>query len=215
VRTKPQTLKPTSLKRPSLGYDSDTELLSAITQAADSGKGLVVQLGDEDKTIPIAGRITLSIDLLGHRIAYADALHVPDLSVILLSSFVHHPITPCCPFVANHSGCFLTYPGFSIDVDDREDCTNPCSTVPPGASYNFDLQLYLSSGHSSKSDVRRCLDLKVDHAHKACLVALRKSHAHHIESPALPDVSILPSQEVTSSPTHPVYSVPNLGTKST
>jgi hypothetical protein len=46
-------------------------------------------------------------------------------------------------------------------------------------------------------------------------VALRKSRAHLIESPALPDVSILPSKAVTPSPTCPVYSVPDSGTKST
>jgi hypothetical protein len=33
------------------------------------GQGLVVRLGDEDKTIPIAGQGTLSINMLGHKIA--------------------------------------------------------------------------------------------------------------------------------------------------
>jgi hypothetical protein len=50
------------------------------------GKGLVVRLGNIAKTIHIVGRGTLSIDMLGHKVAYADALHMPDLSIILLSS---------------------------------------------------------------------------------------------------------------------------------
>jgi hypothetical protein len=179
------------------------------------GKGLVVHLGDEDKTIPIAGRGTLSIEMLGHKIAYANALHVPDLFVILLSSRVHRRITPGCSFVADHSGCFLTYPDFSINVDGREDCTIPCGTVPPGATYVFDSRLYLSS-HSSKSDVRRCLDLQLDHAHQARLVALRKSRSHMIESPELNAGTLhMPIKDIPSSPTRPVYLVPDLGTKVT
>jgi hypothetical protein len=53
------------------------------------GQGLVVKLGDEAKIIPIAGRGTLAISMHGHTIAYANTLHVPDLSIILLSSRVH------------------------------------------------------------------------------------------------------------------------------
>jgi hypothetical protein len=49
-----------------------------------SSKGLVVRLGDEDKTIPILGTGTLCLDIMGHNIAYADVLHVPALSAILL-----------------------------------------------------------------------------------------------------------------------------------
>jgi hypothetical protein len=179
------------------------------------GKGLVVQLGDKDKTVPIAGRGTLSINMLDHKIAYTGAVHVPDLSFTLLSSRVHRRITPGCSFVADHSGRFLTYLDVAIEVDDCEDCTIPCSTVQPSTSYDFDSQLYLLS-HSSKSDVRRCLDLQLEHTHQARLVALRKSRAHLIASPEIHTGSLpMPDKEVASSPTRPVYLVPDSGTKST
>jgi hypothetical protein len=47
-------------------------------------QGLVVRLGDEYQPIPIKGCGTLEINIQGRSIAYAHALHVPDLSVILI-----------------------------------------------------------------------------------------------------------------------------------
>lgn len=58
------------------------------------GQGLVVRLGDENQTIPIIGKGTLELNTQGHTVAYAHALHMPDLSVILLQSCVHHRISP-------------------------------------------------------------------------------------------------------------------------
>jgi hypothetical protein len=99
------------------------DMFSEYVELCD--KGIVVCLGDEDKIIPIAGRGNLSINMLGHTIAYVDALHIPNLSVILLPARVHQCIMPGCSFVANHSGCFLTYPNFTIEVDDFKRLHHP------------------------------------------------------------------------------------------
>jgi hypothetical protein len=184
------------------------------------GKGLVVRLGDEDKTIPITGRGTLCINLQGHYVAYANALHVPNLTVILLSSRVHRRISPGCSFVADNSGCFLTYPNFTIDVDDAKDCTIPCGVVPPGCTFAFDSRLH-TNRTSSNHDLRQCTDLHLAKAHKARLVALRKSQAHLDPNELLDPssststVKIKPpsSDPISNAPTWPVYFVPGSGTK--
>jgi hypothetical protein len=109
------------------------------------GPGLVVRLGDEAKTIPIVGRGTLCLTIRGHNITYADALHVPDLSVILLSSRVHGWLSPGSPFVVDHSGCFLTYHTFTVRVDDTEDCTLPCAKVSTQSLHPKSPPMALSS----------------------------------------------------------------------
>jgi hypothetical protein len=83
------------------------------------GHKRVVQLGDENKTIPIYGRSTLCINVLGHAVAYANVLHVPVLSAILLSPRVHRGVTQGCSFLADHDGCFLTYPNFTKKSEHR------------------------------------------------------------------------------------------------
>jgi hypothetical protein len=182
------------------------------------GKGLVVKLGNEDKTIPIAGRGTLAIQMQGHQVAYADALHVPDLSIILLLSRVHRRITQGCSFVADHSGCFLTYPTFSLSVDDTDDCTIPCSQVPENPTFEFDSRLFTSQ-HSSKEALRRSMNLRLQPSHRAWLAALRKSKAHLDPAELLSDPSseiintLERKQDLTSLPTRPVYSVPNSAAK--
>ena len=98
-----------------------------------------VQLGDENQRIPIHGIGTMAMSVQGHCIAYADVLHVPDLSAILLSSQVHQRIAAGCSLVSNFSGCFLTFPTFVIEIDDTEDCTIECYALRDSPHhYNFD-----------------------------------------------------------------------------
>jgi hypothetical protein len=109
----------------------------------------VVRLGDENKTIPIDGRGTLCINVLGHAVAYANALHVPDLSAILLSTRVHRRVTQGYSFLADHDGCFFTYPNFTVEIADTDDCVIPCSRLPPGTPLDFDACLHLPSEKDS------------------------------------------------------------------
>jgi hypothetical protein len=128
---------------------------------------------------------------------------------------VHRRILPGCSFVADHSGCFLTYPGFSIEVNAIEDCTIPCGTVPLGSTYGFDSRRF-TTPHSSTHDVQRSLSLRLlSRPHQAQLVALRKYRAH-LDPLTVP--SMLPSPSLdkdapSTAPTRPVYSVPELGSK--
>jgi hypothetical protein len=128
------------------------------------GHERVVRLGDENKTIPIYGGGTLCINVLGHALAYANALHVPDLSAILLSTRVHRRVTQGCSFLADHDGCFLTYPNFTVEIEDTDDCVIPCSKLPLGTPLDFDARLHLSA-HSSQQEARRCFELQLDHLH--------------------------------------------------
>jgi hypothetical protein len=177
------------------------------------GEGLVVRLGDENQTIPIAGRGTLKINIQGHTMAYANALHVPQISMILFSSRVHQQISPGCSFIADNSSCYLTYSNFVIPIDDTDDCTIKCARVGPNTVFEFDSRLFLM-GHSTQHGLRRTVALQLQTLHKARLGTLQKLQAHL----SLPS-DIESSEEVTSAskeapptltlPTRPVYSVPD------
>jgi hypothetical protein len=161
-----------------------------------------VRLGDEHKRILIHGRGTMCLQVQGHTIAYADTLHVPELSAILLSTRVHRRSAVGCSFVADNSGCFLTYPNFQIEVDDEDDCTLPCQAVPADTKvYDFDSRIHVTQ-HLSASAVRRCEDLVFHSMHRARLAGIQKSQAHVNSSPT--DVF----------PTIPVHSVANSGSSS-
>ena len=102
----------------------------------------IVRLGDENKVIPIKGIGTICIQIREHNIAYKEVLHVPALTAILLSSRGHRRITQGCSFIADHSGCFLTFPEFTIEIDDHDDCTIACGKGNP-QKLDFDSRLYL------------------------------------------------------------------------
>jgi hypothetical protein len=88
-----------------------------------------MRLGDGSRRILIHGTGTLCMEVDGHRVDYANALYVPQLSAILLSSRVHRRAAEGCSFVADHSGCFLTFPNFAIKIDDTQDCTIACRPI--------------------------------------------------------------------------------------
>jgi hypothetical protein len=113
-----------------------------------------VRLGDESRRILIHGTGTLCMEVDGHRVAYANALYVPQLSAILLSSRVHRRAAEGCSFVADHSGCFLTYPDFAIELNDTDDCTIACRPIRDyNQPFDFEARRHLSQ-HSSKEAVR-------------------------------------------------------------
>jgi hypothetical protein len=100
-----------------------------------------VRLGDENKRILIHGRGTMVLKVDGRTLAYAHTLHVPQLSVILLSTRVHRRLAVGCSFLDDSPGCFLTYSNFQIKVDDTADCTILCRAVPVDThTYDFDTR---------------------------------------------------------------------------
>jgi hypothetical protein len=159
-----------------------------------------VGLGDENKRILIHGRGTLCVEVAGRKIAYADMLHIPQLSAILLSNRVYHRAAPACSCLADSSGCFLTYPNFQIEVDDTADCTTSCTTVDPTIHTDFDSRCHTTQ-HFSKDAVRVCHNLAFRAMQHSRLSALHKSKSHlALEDPY-----------DSAFPTVPVYSVPNSG----
>jgi hypothetical protein len=124
-----------------------------------STQGRVVRLGDDNKTIPILGQGTLCLTVQGKTLALANTLYVPDLSAILLSSRVLRRMAPGCALVADHDGCFLTFPSFTFEIDDARDCTLPCTRVPSDTRlFDFDSRLHLSQHASTQErDYRQAL----------------------------------------------------------
>jgi hypothetical protein len=136
----------------------------------------------------------------GRTLAYTDTLHVPQLSAILLSTRVHRRSATGCSFLANGSGCFLTYPNFVIEVDDSSDCTIECRNIPDDThTYNSDSRRHITPD-SSKESVRICQQLAFRAMHHSRLSAVQKAQVHLKDTDPLSDC-----------PTVPVHSVPNLG----
>ena len=194
-------------------------------------QGRVFRLGEDNKTIPILGRGTMRLNIQGHTIALANTLYVPDLSAILLSSRIFRHISPGCAFIADHDGCFLTFPEVTFEINDDSDCTLLCQTVPPTtATFDFDSRLHLFD-HSSNKERQHRNALRATYMQKARLAGIRKSQAHldptNLRSPdgLLPwsDSSDHATMEAhpqigkdkvpANSPIQPVYLVPNSATK--
>jgi hypothetical protein len=99
----------------------------------------------------------MALKVNGKTIAYVHTLHVPQLSAILLSTRrVHRRAAQGCSFIADHSGCFLTFPNFNIELDDDEDCTISCKDVDPNITqYDFNSRRHVSQ-HSFKAVVATC-----------------------------------------------------------
>jgi hypothetical protein len=163
-----------------------------------------VRLGDESRWILIHGIGTLCMEVDGLRVAYANALYVPQLSAILLSSRVHRRAAEGCSFIADHSGCFLTYPDFAIKIDDTDDCTIACRPIQDTTlPFDFDARRHLSQ-HSSKEAVRT--------AHALAFRAMTTSRLASIQKAANHTDKSIPNSGISDEfPTVPVYSVSNSG----
>jgi hypothetical protein len=145
----------------------------------------------------------MCLEVEGHTIAYADTLHAPDLSAILLSSRVHRRAADGCSFLADNSGCFLTYPTFTVKINDSNDCTIPCrriQNVPH--TFDFDSRRYLTD-HSSKAAVAKCHQLAFRAMQRSRLVAATAPKG----TPPLKQYQPLTDEY----PSVPVHSIANSG----
>ena len=63
----------------------------------------------------------------------ANVLHVPDLEMSLLTLSVrsHRRRRQGCSLVAEESEHSLTLQNFVLDIDDADDCVDPCSIASP------------------------------------------------------------------------------------
>ena len=79
-----------------------------------------VEMGDGSR-VPILGSGTVKFQLAGQVVRLSDCLHVPSLDVNLLSIRTHRRRGPGCTFLADADGMFLTFPSFTVEVDDAHD----------------------------------------------------------------------------------------------
>ena len=101
-----------------------------------SGTGRFVTLADDSK-VPIMGVGTVQIRLAGKVIRLNDVFHVPRLDMCLLSIRVHRRRGDGCSFIADSSGCFYTFPTFTIEVNDDTDVTLPFSSCSSSSIPDF------------------------------------------------------------------------------
>jgi Reverse transcriptase (RNA-dependent DNA polymerase) len=73
----------------------------------------------------------------GNIVARREVLHVPALKAPLLSVRQHRRHQGCS-FIADNGGCYLSFPKFSIPVDDSSDCLIAYETINPKG---FDMSL--------------------------------------------------------------------------
>ena len=90
------------------------------------------------RRIKAVGSGTLRIILGGHPVRLRNCLHVPDLDMFLLSVHIHQRRGQGCAFIADPTGCFLTFPSFIIPIDYTLECLVPCSAAPPTATFDHD-----------------------------------------------------------------------------
>ena len=91
--------------------------------------GSHVLLANKQPT-PALGIGTQYYRIDGYIIGRREVLHVPALSAPLISVRQHRRHQGCS-FVADNDGCFLSWPTFTIEVDDRRDCLVQYSLIAP------------------------------------------------------------------------------------
>ena len=101
-----------------------------------TNSGRYVSLADDSK-IPIMGVGTIRFRIGSKIIQLNNVYHVPRLDMPLLSMRVHRRRAQGCSFIADYSGCFYTFPEFSITVDDAEDVTVPFTSCPGETNADF------------------------------------------------------------------------------
>jgi hypothetical protein len=87
--------------------------------------------------IPCLGRGSVSITLGERPLLLRNVLHVPDLDMLLISCRVHRRRGRGCSFIADATGCFLTFPTFFLTIDDTHECALPCGIGPPDGPYHY------------------------------------------------------------------------------
>jgi hypothetical protein len=113
-----------------------------------------VTIANSEK-IPCAGRGTVLLTLRDKTVKLSNVLHVPDLEMTLLSVRSHRRRGQGCSFIADESGCFLTFPSFVLDIDDADDCVIPCSLANPKAAPDYCERTQHHGYRASRADTFR------------------------------------------------------------
>ena len=113
-----------------------------------------VTIANSEK-IKCAGRGTVFLKLRDKAVKLANVLHVPDLEMTLLSVRSHRRRGQGCSFLADESGCFLTFPNFVVEIDDSDDCIIPCAIADHSAHPDHCESLARPVSRSSQADAFR------------------------------------------------------------
>ena len=141
-----------------------------------TGLGKYVSLADDSK-IPIMGIGTIKFRLAGKIICFRNVYHVPRLEIPLIALRVHRRRAQGCAFVSDFSGCFFTFPNFSIEVDDDVDVTVPIS------SCSADLPPDYSDASKSTRHARRCNAMAKRTAYLEAAITARRTSQPFLPSP--------------------------------
>ena len=133
--------------------------------------------------------------------------HVPRLDMPLLSMRIHRRREQGCSFIADHSGCYYTFPDFQIEVDDEDDVTVPFSSCRGNESADFSDSRSTRRGRRSRAVARRSIYLQ-------CAIRARRSAPNRTDptfgAPStVSDNSSIPVVSSSSFPPIPNRYVPN------
>ena len=113
-----------------------------------------VTIANSEK-ITCAGRGAVILTLRDKTVKLANVLHVSDLEMTLLSVRSHRGRDQGCSFIADASGCFLTFPSFVLDIDDSDSCVVPCSLASLCALPDYSETAHRHASRASHSNAFR------------------------------------------------------------
>ena len=168
--------------------------------------GRYVTLADDSK-IPIMGIGTIQFRIGSKVIRLNNVYHVPRLDMPLLSMRIHRRREQGCSFIADHSGCYYTFPDFQIEVDDDDDVTVPFSSCRDDATPDFSDSRSTRRGRRSRAAARRSIYLQ-------CAIRARRAAPSRTDptfgAPStVSDNSSIPVVSSSSFPPIPNRYVPN------
>jgi hypothetical protein len=148
-----------------------------------------VTLANSEKT-KCAGRGTVSLQLQDRTVQLNNVLHVPDLEMTLLSVRSHRRRGQGCSFLADESGCFLTFPDFVLEIDDTNDCVLPCKAGTSRASHDYreSSHRHKGTGRFTRQDTFR---LSAKRA-RGTMLMFAEGHARRVNIP--PQAEVDPSE---------------------
>jgi hypothetical protein len=106
----------------------DRSYFTEYTDISHQGHYVIVA---DDSRIPIHGIGTV------HEVILRKVYHVPELNAPLFSIRTHRRRGPGCFLIADHLGCWLTFPTFILDIGDAEDFLLPIAPSDPSSPVKY------------------------------------------------------------------------------
>ena len=172
----------------------DRELFYHYKDLSHEGREVVVA---DDTTIPILGLGHVRFNLAGRMVELRNVLHVPDLQMPLLSVRTHRRRGAGCSFLADGTGCWLTFPELCIEINDDDDCLLPFGYAAADTSIGY------SQPRTFRSRSRAYLASTV-HARRIAVHQQQSDMTH----PSLAEKSTLLPTAPKDTPLLPAHTIP-------